>query len=709
LKLKQTVTFSRTIDGFTFVSAVDSLAVANLRGKGVEDIVARAEGEVSVLLGNGDGTVQGPVFLNAGGFGVAAFAVGDFNGDGKPDIVTNNAAPYGGGGPTLSFLAGNGDGTFQPGQTMNVGETASALAVGDFRGTGKLDLVMASNLSSNTVTVLPGNGNGTFGVVPSFATGALAFSIAAGDFNGDGKPDLVTAGVAGIQVLLNNGDGTFHTGPSLFSGVASEVVVADFNGDGRPDIAAVTGQGTIEVFLGNGNGTFQAPKVIHLGLNDSITALVAGNFVHGGLPDLAAAVQFQTGKIAGAVQVLLNNGNGTFTKGQTINVSGEPEGLVAADFNSDGKTDLATISFQSNGTRAVAVLLGNGNGTFQAPVFTPTGLAPTSLAVGDFNGDGKPDLVLVDPFDTDESVLVMPGNGDGTFGKPLVLKFNTPLGLAAPVVGNFFGDGKASIAITTGLGEVSVLRGNGDGTFQAPVNYLADFNGTQPDALVVADFNGDGKPDLAVTNAQAGDVSVLLNTSPPPATGAVATTTTLTADASTAVTGQQVTLTAKVTAATGTATGTVTFLDGATRLGAVALDPNGQARLVVTFTPGTHSLTASFAGIEPFTASTSAALSEKVAKDHTTTTLTVDTNGFGVGFVVLTATITPVAPGGGSPTGTVTFKEGDKILGTATVTGGQASLDLEGTLPPGTHTVTAVYSGDADFDGSISPPVTFTV
>jgi hypothetical protein len=685
-KLKQTVTFSRTIDGITFVSAVTSVAVADLTNHGDEDVLALANTGLSTLLGSGDGTVQAPVVLNTGGSGgVASFAVGDFNGDGKLDVVANNSPGYAGGGPTLGFLAGNSAGTFHPVQVMAVGETANALAVGDFRGTGKLDVVMASDNSSNTVAVLPGNGNGTFAVVPGFAAGLSPVGMAVGDFNGDGKPDLVTSGVGGLNVFLNNGDGTFRAGPTLATGDVSNVVVADFNGDGKADIAAVTGVGIIEVFLGKGNGTFQTPQVINLGINDSITAMVAGTFVTGKRPDLAVAVQFSTGTIPGAVRVLLNNGSGTFSKGQTINLSGEAEGLAAADVNGDGKTDLVTIDFLfSNFTRSVAVFLGNGNGTFQAPILTPTGLAPTSLAVGDFNGDGKPDLVLVDYFDTDESVLVMSGNGDGTFGKPLVLKFNTPLGFAAPVVGDFFGDGKLSFAITTGLGEVTVVRGNGDGTFQAPVNYLADFDGGQPNTLVVADFNGDGKPDLAATNPTADDVSVLLNTSPPPATGTVATTTTLTADATSAVSGQTLTLTARVTAATGTATGTVTFFDGTTRLGAVPLDPNGQARLLVSFTPGTHSLTAIFAGIEPFAASTSAGLSEKVTKDHTTTTLTVDTNGFGVGFVILNVTITPVAPGGGLPTGTVTFKEGNTILGTATVSGGQATLDLERTLPPGT-------------------------
>jgi hypothetical protein len=153
------------------------------------------------------------------------------------------------------------------------------------------------------------------------------------------------------------------------------------------------------------------------------------------------------------------------------------------------------------------------------------------VAAGDFNGDGKTNLVLVDYFDTDNSVLVMQGNGNGTFGKPLAIKFTAQLGFEARVVGDFFGDGKASVAVTTGTGNVTLLRGNGDGTFQAPASFLADFNGPFPNALAVSDFNGDGKPDLAVTNFQANDVSVLLNTSPPPShANPVATATSLTAD-----------------------------------------------------------------------------------------------------------------------------------------------------------------------------------
>jgi hypothetical protein len=635
--------------------------------------------------------------------------VGDFTGNGKPDIATSTSAGQLGGGPAVSVLMNKGNGTFQVGPTINVGETATALAAGDFQGDGKLDLVLASNEATDSVTVLPGNGNGTFTATPAIATSSGPSLIGAADFNGDAKPDLVTAGVGNVVVLLNNGNGSFHLGASLpLDGVATALTVGDFNGDGKQDFAVAFG-GTIDVFLGNGNGTFQAPKVVNLG-NVDILSLVAGNFNHAGLPDLAATIMLNNGFETSEVQVLHNTGNGTFSKGQTINVGIDALGLAAADFNGDGKLDLVTTSFLPDGTRNVEVLLGNGDGTFQKPVITTPGLSGRFVAAGDFNGDGKADLVLIDTFSVDNSVMVLPGNGNGAFGKPLIIKFQTPLGFATPVVDDFFGDGKLSIALATGLGQVTILRGDGDGTFQAPVNYVTDFTGSQPSALVAADFNGDGKLDLAVTNYLANDVSVLLNTTPKPVAGAVATSVSLTANVTTAVFGQPVMLTATVTAATGTATGSILFFDGSTLLGEVALDPNGQARLLVQLPLGVHSLRAVFAGISPFANSTSAFLSEPVNKDTSATTLSVDTTAFGIsGFVLLTATIIPVAPGSGSPTGTVTFLDGNTVLGTGQVTGDQASLLLEDTLSPGKHQVTAVYSGDSDFDPSTSQTITFTI
>jgi hypothetical protein len=508
---------------------------------------------------------------------------------------------------------------------------------------------------------------------------------------------------------LNNGDGTFRAGPTLtLTGAANSVVVGDFNGDGKQDIAVATGS-QIEVFLGTGHGTFLAPRIFSLSnSSDTIQALVAGDFNRDGRLDLAATVLLPDSSETSEVVVLLGNGNGTFRQVQAVKVGSDALGLATADLNGDGRLDLVTTSFLPDGTRDVKVLLGNGNGTFKSPIATTPGGSATAVAAGDFNGDGKQDLVLTD--NRDNTVTVLLGNGNGTFKAPHTFQFDNPVKeIGDPAVGDFFGDGKLSVAVGTGLGDVSVLRGNGDGTFQAPLNFVGDFHGQQPTAVVAADFNGDGKLDLASTNVLSNDVSVLLNTTPKPVAAApVATSTSLAADVNAAVFGQPVTLTATVTAASGIAVGTVTFLDGSTMLGAVALDPNGQARLVVQLGVGAHSLTASFAGLAPFAASNSAALSETINKAATTTALTVQTHAFGVSTaVILTATVAPVAPGAGTPTGTVTFVEGNKILGTATLdANGQASLFLL-SLPLGQHTITAIYGGDGDFTGSASDLVTF--
>ena len=714
-QLRQTVSFARVIHGITFQESVNSVAVGDLRGNGREDILALAGDAVSVLLGNGDGTFQPRTQLDGGQTFASSFAVGDFNGDGRLDIVTSNAGGYQTP-PSITFLAGNGNGTFRSPTVVSFGVAAAALATGDFRGNGRLDLVMAIQQGSNSVALVQGNGNGTFGIAPSFATGFLSFSIAAGDFNGDGRPDLVVSGSGSTGVLLNNGNGTFRPGPTLFTGFGGTVVVGDFNGDGKQDVALSTGSGTIEVFLGNGNGTFQTPRVFNVG-SVFIQSIVAGNFVHGGLPDLAVLTVPNNGSQATSITVLLNAGNGTFRRGQTISVGQDAAGLTMADFNHDGNPDLAVTSFLPSGARNVEVLLGTGNGTFRSPIITTPGLSARFAAAGDFNGDGNADLVLVDYFDIDESVLILQGNGDGTFQPAQVIKFQTPLGFANPAIGDFFGDGRQSIALSDGSGGVILLRGNGDGTFQAPVRTFVDFIGDQPNSMVAADFNGDGRVDIAVTSPSAADVTVLLNTSPTPShANPVATSVALTSDVATAVFGQSITLTATVTPASttsGVPTGSVTFFDGTTRLGVAAVDPNGQARLLVQLPPGAHSLRAVFGGTVPFTGSTSAAFSETVNKAATVINLSADTHAFGIsGFVLLTANVVPVPPGGpGIPTGTgtVTFMEGTTVLGTVQITGtGQVSLFLERRLGPGTHTVRAIYSGDVDFLGSVAT-ITFTV
>jgi hypothetical protein len=484
-----------------------SVTVADLNGDGKPDVVATDisyySGSVSVLLNNGDGTFQPAHGLSIGsGSPTVPATVADVNGDGKPDIIASTFITY----PEsehVRVLLGNGDGTFQ--SAADTGLPSVAFAAADFNGDGKLDLLI------NPGAVVAGHGDGTFTNTPSYATGFGPNSVAVGDFTGSGKQDIVTAGASGnATVLLNNGDGTFRTGPTLSgSNYTTSVVVGDFNGDGKQDIAVAgyATDGAVLVYLGNGDGTFQAARTIDLGFNTSTDQLVVGDFNGDGLADLA--VTYRQYPNVEFVKVLVSNGDGTFTASGTYQVGHWNFHLAAGDFNGDGKLDLVVAG--SSLDPGVRVLLGNGDGTFQDPVPVPgTGNLGEAVAVGDFNGDGKADLVL--PGLGGANVLL--GNGDGTFQSPVAYPLGgTPGAYAGVAVGDFFGDGKLGIAVVnTYSHSVSLLRGNGDGTFQSAVNYLVGYNGNQPSSLAVGHFfTGDGLTDLAVTNWDAGSVSVLLN------------------------------------------------------------------------------------------------------------------------------------------------------------------------------------------------------
>jgi hypothetical protein len=191
------------------------------------------------------------------------------------------------------------------------------------------------------------------------------------------------------------------------------------------------------------------------------------------------------------VSVLLGKGDGTFQAAVNYPAGTNPTSVTVGDFNGDGKLDLAVAN---NGTNTVSIFLGKGDGTFQAAVNYPTGTNPTSVAAGDFNGDGKLDLVVANGGSGNVSILV--GNGDGTFQTRLDYSVaSAPRSLA---VGDFNGDGKLDLAVAnSGSGNISIILGNGDGTFQTAVDYPA---GPNSNSVAVGDFNGDGKLDLAVAN-----------------------------------------------------------------------------------------------------------------------------------------------------------------------------------------------------------------
>jgi hypothetical protein len=234
-----------------------------------------------------------------------------------------------------------------------------------------------------------------------------------------------------------------------------------------------------------------------------IRAEEVADFNDDGIPDVATC----WGGDPGTANVLLGNPDGTFGPPQKYDIGAVPVAIAVADFNGDGHLDIVVADYGQTGLsgdyfdiplvggNVVSVLLGNGDGTFQKDKKFPAGVFPNSVAVGDFNGDGHPDIAVANQSSRFGSVSVLLGNGDGTFAAPVA--YTTAVQASAVVAQDFNGDGKLDLAATSYKGNVvSVLLGNGDGTFQTHQDFAA---GENPNLLAVADFNGDSKLDLVVT------------------------------------------------------------------------------------------------------------------------------------------------------------------------------------------------------------------
>lgn len=548
--------------------------------KALDIAVATADANVSVLIGNGDGTFQPQYTVQAvpstgsyASYATNAIAVGDFNGDGHLDMAvlcigSNTAGTVAG---TINVLLGDGTGHFGTPTVIPLdGNWPVQILAGDFNNDSKTDLAVL-NYMGESVTVLLGNGDGTFNILPDTVIGLSGTAVmAAADFNKDGKLDLAVGNNDGVAVLLGNGDGTFQPLVNwAIPGVAAALQVGDFNNDGNLDIAATAsaaGDTSICVLLGQGNGSFQSPPISSVGL---------GFYV------------FATG-----------------------------------DFNSDGKLDLASGSSADLYGGNLAIFLGDGTGSLNASAVGVAGVSVDNASIAgggtalDINGDGYPDLIMGtgnEPLGAATVMLncglrctntaVMSSATSPVFNQPVTFTATVTSAnarAAGPPTGAVIFQATPRSGVSTTLGSATISGGVGTLTTSvglAPGYYY----------VISANYSGDSNFNSSTSTAEPPPAPELLLQQAP-------TTVVVSSSPNPSPPGQSVTFTATVTPSTsGIPTGTLTFSDNGNALVAQPLNASGVATFTTsTLSTGTHTVTGTYSGDGDFQTSTSAPIIQTV-------------------------------------------------------------------------------------------------
>jgi hypothetical protein len=645
-------------------------------------------------------------------------AVGDINRDGKPDLLVGNVYCS----PTclvgrVNVLLGNGDGTFLDKGTglYPTPGVGARLALADVNGDGKLDMLASGcaykDCFTGVVTVRTGNGDDSFAGANVFGTGGMfPSSPAVADFNGDGKLDLVVAncgngcntGTGTVGVLLGNGDATFQTAVTYGSGGIGphQVIAVDVNGDGKPDLIVPNacassancpiGPGSVGVLLGNGDGTFQPGVAYGSGGNDAESVAVADVNGDGNLDLLVA--NFCSGNnscsLPGTLGVMLGNGDGTFQSVVPYSLGGPALiSIAATDVNGDGKLDLVVTTSNTN-PNSLMVLLGNGDGTFQAPVFYGTGgFGASGIAVADVNGDGRPDIMVTN--------LCFNSNPNCPHGSVGVLLNDT--GPHSPTTTSLVSNVNPA-AVNQQVIYTATVTNQSGGPLIGTVAFKHNTSTTTVklvggQAVYKVTYSGSGTHPITATYSGDADNATSTSATLIEYVGLVPTKTTLTTSGSPSFIGQPVTFTATMTWTYGTVPDgeMVTFFNGTTTIGTGAT-ASGVAKFTTSsLTVGTHTIKATYPGDAEFKPSTGFVM-QVVEKYPTTTTLTSSLNPSQFGqAVTFTAHVTSTGP---APTGNVKFLDGTTGIGLVTLSGGVAKL-TKSTLAVGTHPITAQYLGDA--------------
>jgi len=498
---------------------------------------------VYVYLGNGDGTSQPPAIVQLAGQSPVGIAAGDLNGDGKLDLAVVEADSN-----TVGILFGNGDGTFQPEVEMSVANAQPlGIAVADLNKDGKPDLIIGL-LGSGPVTnldfeVLLNEGGGQFSA-PVYAPPLISdgidegFGISVGDMNGDGIPDLVVTGEDAfsttVKTYFGKGNGSFTPGVMVWGGnpgTGNDVgaaVLADVNGDQCPDIAMAEDIGVALVFYNDCSGNFPTAPSVAYGVADGAISIAVADVSGDGFPDIITGSLANPNAMPGSgfspgnsLTVRFNDGTGKFSPAHVY--VGDPGmvGLSVADLQNNGHPDIITANQNANST---TIYVNDGSGGYDEPgggydgyiegtSASPVNAPATGYATADVDGDGKPDLVLVEnvggianetSYNT-EPLTVLLNQGNGQFGLPIRSVINATGAVMDFVLADFRQIGRPdflALMLNQSSGPAPQLiyaQNTGGGQFGSPATIALPYNydyafGT----LAVGDFNNDGKLDFAV-------------------------------------------------------------------------------------------------------------------------------------------------------------------------------------------------------------------
>ncbi|EIT69417.1 hypothetical protein WQQ_29990 [Hydrocarboniphaga effusa AP103] len=465
------------------------VTAADLNGDGKLDLLASGSG-ITALLGDGVGGFS-PAVSSIGDARRAALA--DFNGDGIPDIATS--APDG---DRITIRLGSGSGSFVESSQLLFVNSVSSIQAADFDGDGDIDLAASVG---GVIALFIGDNTGGFSVGDRYLAGAAVSGMTLANFDSDGNLDIVASDTKSraVSVLRGNDEGRFSA--ALDFRVGRGVAAGDFDRDGKQDIAVIRG-GNVEIRMGEGQGRFGNPTSFLGGRpeNPSPNSIRSVDLDADGKLDLVL-----TNNVGNYVSILFGKANGTFQKAITYSVGETPIDSATADFNDDGFQDLIVANVDSN---FVSILYGNGNRGFDAAVDQRVGSSPLSVVTADFNRDGKMDFAVANT--NVDRVSVFLGDGNGGFGTAKRYAMTFPGSIAVSDIEN---DGNLDLVVG-GVDNLAVLFGDGVGNFSAPVSVpvglAAEAGRYSIGNIAVSDFNGDGNDDIAATLVLVSDDSAVV-------------------------------------------------------------------------------------------------------------------------------------------------------------------------------------------------------